>query len=250
MISIIKQALDYMWCLFTILPVICLEYAEFREIFSMALSRNTFVEPDTRERLLDAAEGLFGEHGFKGTSLRTITDRADANVASVNYHFGSKLELLKAVLLRAYGYVSDRQLELLEEASGAPDNDSLRGVVCTMVRPFFELSEQERERMQMVSRLMGRLLSMRDAEVRHMIEEKNREIEAHYLEALRTILAGIPVEELRWRYRSCMRVVIHDQTSPMVEDYAEPGEEYQQERLINFIEAAMLAPSTFGSVTR
>ncbi|MDP7449002.1 MAG: TetR family transcriptional regulator, partial [Candidatus Latescibacteria bacterium] len=45
---------------------------------------------DTRVRLLDAAEGLFAGHGLDGTSLRAITSAANVNLASVNYHFGSK----------------------------------------------------------------------------------------------------------------------------------------------------------------
>lgn len=207
----------------------------------MALSKDALTQPDTRDRLLDAAEGLFGERGFKGTSLRAITDRAEANVASVNYHFGSKLELLKAVLLRAYGYVSDRQLELLDGVEDVQGDDALRRVVGTMVQPFFELSDRDRERMQTVSRLMGRLLSMRDPEVRHTIEEKSREIEDHYLEALSALLPAVPIEELRWRYQSCMTVVIHDQTGPVSRERVESGDDFHEERLINLIEAAMSA---------
>src|ERR1700684_1924176 len=49
---------------------------------------------DTRTRVLDAAEQLFAERGFRGTSVRAITDLAGANLAAVGYHFGSKAELL------------------------------------------------------------------------------------------------------------------------------------------------------------
>jgi len=52
--------------------------------------------PDTRTQLLDAAERLFAERGFRGTSIRAITDLAGANLAAVGYHFGSKAELLAA----------------------------------------------------------------------------------------------------------------------------------------------------------
>lgn len=212
----------------------------------MELSRDTVNHADTRDRLLDAAESLFGERGFKGTSLRAITDRADANVASVNYHFGSKLELLKAVLLRATGYIRERQLELLElsgeaQGEGARGSDAVRSVARTMVQPFFELSERDRERVQTVSRLMGRLLSMRDEEVRSAVEEKNREIEDRYLEVLSVILPSIPAEELRWRFQSCMAVVIHDQTRPASRAYAE-SHDYHQGRLVNLIQAALAAP--------
>ena len=51
----------------------------------------------TRERILDAAEELFAEHGFEGVSLREITRLAGANVAAVNYHFGSKDRLIDAM---------------------------------------------------------------------------------------------------------------------------------------------------------
>ena len=55
---------------------------------------------DTREKLLDAAERLFAEQGFDSTSLRQITSAAGANLAAVNYHFGSKDDLIVEVLDR------------------------------------------------------------------------------------------------------------------------------------------------------
>ncbi|EGA70267.1 TetR family transcriptional regulator [Vibrio sinaloensis DSM 21326] len=54
----------------------------------------------TKEKILDVAEALFAEHGFNDTSLRTITSKANVNLASVNYHFGDKKTLVRAVLNR------------------------------------------------------------------------------------------------------------------------------------------------------
>ena len=48
----------------------------------------------TKDRILNAAEGLFAQQGFAGTSLREVTSRADVNIAAVNYHFGSKEKLI------------------------------------------------------------------------------------------------------------------------------------------------------------
>ncbi len=59
----------------------------------------------TKEKILDVAEGLFAENGFNDTSLRTITGKANVNLASVNYHFGDKKTLVRAVI--------DRYLEAL-----------------------------------------------------------------------------------------------------------------------------------------
>lgn len=54
----------------------------------------------TQERILDATESLLAEHGVAGTSVRMITDLAQVNVAAVNYHFGSKEKLIRAVIGR------------------------------------------------------------------------------------------------------------------------------------------------------
>ena len=55
------------------------------------------VSPDTKSRIIDAAEQLFMEHGFEATSLRSLTAAASVNLAAVNYHFGSKEELFQEI---------------------------------------------------------------------------------------------------------------------------------------------------------
>ena len=55
---------------------------------------------ETRTRILDAAEELFMQHGFEGTSMRLLTAKAGVNLAAVNYHFGSKDAMVEAVFRR------------------------------------------------------------------------------------------------------------------------------------------------------
>src|SRR5690349_23937924 len=77
----------------------------------------------TKERILDAAEALFLEHGFEATSLRAITAAADVNLAAVNYHFGSKEELFQAVLTRRLDPMNQERVDLLDalERETAPN---------------------------------------------------------------------------------------------------------------------------------
>jgi len=56
------------------------------------------VSEQTRSRLLNAAREAFSQQGFQGTTVREICRRAETNVASVNYHFGSKDGLLAEAL--------------------------------------------------------------------------------------------------------------------------------------------------------
>lgn len=70
----------------------------------------------TRERILAAAERLFAQHGYDGTTLRALTRAAGANLAAVNYHFGSKDGLLEAVFRACLEPINRERMELLAAA--------------------------------------------------------------------------------------------------------------------------------------
>ncbi len=53
---------------------------------------------DSRKRILDAAGPIFAEVGFEKATVREICRRANVNVASINYHFGSKEQLYKDLI--------------------------------------------------------------------------------------------------------------------------------------------------------
>src|SRR3972149_11781962 len=72
----------------------------------------------TRERLLDAAERLFAGRGFAGTSVRDITDKANANLGAVNYYFRSKEGLYAGVFTRRVALLRDPVVSAAREAAG------------------------------------------------------------------------------------------------------------------------------------
>lgn len=93
---------------------------------------------DTKQRILDAAEQLFAEHGFDGASLRAITGIAGVNLAAVNYHFKSKESLIQAVLARKLGPINQRRLALLDayEADAGSKPVPLEKIVHAMIGPM------------------------------------------------------------------------------------------------------------------
>lgn len=83
----------------------------------------------TRARLLEAAGQAFAEHGFRGATVRNICERAGANVAAVNYHFGDKQQLYTATL-HHWLDLSLKQYPLeMGVGPGATPEERLRGFV-------------------------------------------------------------------------------------------------------------------------
>lgn len=72
----------------------------------------------TRARLLDAAREVFSQRGFQRATVREICRRAEANIAAVNYHFGSK----DGLLAEALNFAPLKAMQLANaEAGGSPE---------------------------------------------------------------------------------------------------------------------------------
>ncbi|MCW2309646.1 TetR/AcrR family transcriptional regulator [Rhodobium gokarnense] len=84
---------------------------------------------DTRQQILEAAQKTFAEYGYDRTSIRQIVARAGTNIASVNYHFGSKDALYREVLAAA---ISD----LTDDLGTAVDALDLDGLTVDHVHDF------------------------------------------------------------------------------------------------------------------
>ena len=92
--------------------------------------------PDTRQRILDAAERLFARDGYHFTSLRAITTEANVNLAAVNYHFGSKEILLEEVFTRHLVYLNKVRFEQLENVRAKARSEKRPPEVGDVLRAF------------------------------------------------------------------------------------------------------------------
>ena len=111
---------------------------------------------DTKERILNVAERLFADRGFPATSLRDITSEASVNIASVNYHFGSKEALLTSVLERRLRPLNARRLELLDalESAAGRSAPSAEAVIRAYLCPPFQKRQEWGDNFL---RLLGRI---------------------------------------------------------------------------------------------
>jgi AcrR family transcriptional regulator len=77
--------------------------------------KETIEKTDKKDHILDVAEKLFSELGFEGASTRHISKEAAVNMAMLNYYFGSKDGLYRAVLERRLGNFRGTLSSLLQE---------------------------------------------------------------------------------------------------------------------------------------
>lgn len=88
---------------------------------------------DTRQRLVEAAARLFANNGFEHVTVREICKASNANVAAVNYHFGDKAGLYRAVVMLAIEQMLETN-ELSQRAGdGLSPEDQIRGFVRVFV---------------------------------------------------------------------------------------------------------------------
>ena len=156
---------------------------------------------DTRERILVAAEEEFMARGFAGTSLRTITSRADVNLAAVNYHFGSKEALIREVFARHLGPLNQARVAYLDrlerEAGGAAV--SPQKIIEAMVAPAMQVSRDPLRGGARFLRLLGRAFSEPADSMRTLLPEQYREVVLRFKSALVRALPQLPEAELVWR---------------------------------------------------
>ena len=166
---------------------------------------------DTSQRLLESAERLFARHGYAGTSLRDITADADANVAAVNYHFGSKEGLLTAVLDRVVGGINDERLEMLDaaEAAATPDPPSVEAILAAFLLPDLHTLETLRERDPMLPRFVSRIYAEGSDLMNEMMGRQFAEVRRRFYTALEVALPDLDPEEISWRMHLVVGIVLY-----------------------------------------
>ena len=206
----------------------------------------TTQQQDTRDRLLDAAQRLFVQHGIDATSLRAITTEADANLASVNYHFGSKDELIQAVFARHLKPLNRERIRLLNEleASGTDTPLPLETILEAFLKPTFEMLMNQKSR-EFVC-LLGRLFT-ESGDLKTAIMHQFQEVQKRYFAALHRTLPEIPMIDLTWRAHFLIGAMAH--TFAVPEKISIPGgegfvddDEHIMQRLITFAAAGLRAP--------
>ena len=206
---------------------------------------------DTREKLLDAAQRLFVQNGIDATSLRAVTTAAGANLASVNYHFGSKNGLTHAVFARYLEPLNRERIQLLNEqenrANGRPL--SLEAILEAFLAPAFDMMKHEKSREFIC--LLGRLFAESEDQRQEMFQHFH-EVQQRFFSALQRTLPNLPLSELAWRVHFLIGAMAHTFAMPEKISFLTNGQHSPHDdpramdRLISFAAAGLKAPVDTG----
>lgn len=148
----------------------------------------------TKDRILHAAEELFAEQGFSATSLRQITTRADVNIAAVNYHFGSKDNLVNEVFRRRMDEMSAQRLDALKQAVRTTPGE-LEPVLAAFVEPALAMA-QDRHGGGAFIRVIARAYAESNAGLRKFLSEQYGHVLREFAKAIDGCVPGLGKETL------------------------------------------------------
>ena len=151
----------------------------------------------TKDRILGAAEELFAQHGFAGTSLRQVTSRADVNIAAVNYHFGSKENLVNEVFRRRMDDMSAQRMARLEDALQRHPGE-LEPILAAFVEPALAMA-QDRHGGGAFVRVIARAYAEKNDGLRKFLSDHYGHVQRDFGRAIAACLPGLSTEELYWR---------------------------------------------------
>ncbi len=200
------------------------------------------MEMPTKDRILDVAEAVFAETGIKAASLRHVTSAAGVNLAAVNYHFGSKDGLVRAVLLRRFVPLNRARLDRLGAAEKR--GITVEGILRAFLEPTMELSTTAPTFLG----LLGRMQMEADPALKEWFLGQFAEVVARYKAALTRALPRVPVEELFWRMHFVLGAMFHTWTCArdlpkLSGGLVKPGDPRRMtDRLVAFGAAGLRAP--------
>jgi len=206
---------------------------------------------DTKERILDAAESLFADRGFAATSMRTLTTSAEVNLSAVNYHFGSKERLIRAVFARRLRPLNRERLALLDRVdAGSAADDALPPIVEAFIGPPLRMSRDADGGGAVFMRLLGHAMNQPKDAIRQLLGEQFREVIDRFSASIHRALPQLDDREIRLRLLFMAGAMAHtmclsDQLVRMYDGTeGENDAEAMIERLVPFLCAGLRASST------
>ncbi|MFZ7126530.1 MAG: TetR/AcrR family transcriptional regulator [Desulfobacterales bacterium] len=167
---------------------------------------------DTKVRIMDVAEKLFAENGFKRTSIQLLARTAEVNQAAVNYHFGSKSALVEQVIERRLSVINRLRMERL---TGIKEKAARRGrkpdpaeVLRAFIEPVFALTEKSGGG-KCILLIAGRAFAEPDETIQGIFIRSFKPSYLLLLELMTDAFPKLPEAVIHWRLHFVIGALAH-----------------------------------------
>ena len=216
----------------------------------------TLASQRTMAKFLEAAESIFGRHGYEGTSVREIAARAGVNLGTLKHYWGSKRDLFRDLMERRLRPVHDEtsaRLATLDPVTTkrAPRADA---VVACLVEPAFllgvkspaDLDFRDPEARGRFHLFFGRCLTDPAPEIVEDLNEMFNDVTLKFFELMRLASPGLSRAELDWRINCVFGTVSFAQIyieriGRLIGNEADVGDEQAARWVMHFIKPGVAA---------
>jgi AcrR family transcriptional regulator len=205
-------------------------------------------DTQTPNRILDIAEAMFAEYGYRAVSLRSITRASGANIAAIHYHFGSKQVLLEEIFARRSGAINHDRRRLLAECDAAVGKPPvLEQLLVAYLKPSFVLPAGD-EGARRFMRLRS-VIAHEQAELsRSLIARHFNETSALFIDALARACPHLRRGDIYWRFHFLLGAHYYTLANPgriqaLSNGACEPADSGAAlDELVRFVAAGFRAP--------
>ncbi len=156
---------------------------------------------DTKTRIIKAAEKLFATHGVEGASMRLICSEAGVNSASINYHFGSKENLVREIFVRLVIPIDTESNRLLKESTEKAEGKPLPiiDLVRAFLEPWFEFRKQHPEFIAAYGQFYNKQEKPDNQYFRDLVRAKAKGVHTFFTDAACEALPNVRREDMLMR---------------------------------------------------
>ncbi len=151
----------------------------------------------TRERILQAAAKLFATAGYHQTSLRSLAQEAQVNLAAVNYHFRTKEGLLHGLIGQQVKLLQTNFLAMLEELEIGPEGPNASDILECLARAWLQ---EPRTSDEGNPRLLSILCCDPDQRNQKIYREHILPFYEQVFDLVRSTVPCLSEESARWRF--------------------------------------------------
>ena len=156
-----------------------------------------------RERILDAAEALFAQGGYGGTSMRAVALAAQVDSFRTHYYFGSKEELFRQVLTRRqneYQQALSDSLDAVLASAGDERAPALEALVEAWLRPALDLILGSSQKWIHYFKLQYRIATNAEKQFADLLADRYRPIYRRFIDAFQAALPAAKPESVQWAF--------------------------------------------------